>query len=827
MNCISSGFNFVDCKLKQDTLLARWLKITIGVTLSLAVILAVTVVISFFTLKSYLPEYSGEIKTSEVSGNIEVYRDTLGIPYIFAEGDTDAAFALGYLHAQERFFQMEMIRRAGEGRLSEVFGSSTIPYDKMFRTLGIAGLAEESLNNASSSSKKILSAYSNGVNTFLKKSEGKTSLEFTLLGYEPEMWTPRHSIIAAKMLAWELNIAWWGDFSYARLIEKFDSAKVKEILPVEDYSPTIIPAKSGKSALLYPDIINIDKDFRKFIGFDGTHIGSNNWTVNGEKSVSGFPVIANDPHLSLGSPSRWYIASIKSPEWNAEGFTIPGMPAVVIGKNKNIAWTVTNVMADDTDFYFEKLDEGNIQYLLDGEWKNLSRSEEIIKVKDSLDVIFKIRKTHRGPLISDIHTYNIMFDDSADAGNDSIALSMRWTAFDPSDELSAILKINKAANWDDFKSAVEEFKVPGQNFVYADIAGNIGYICGAKIPIRKFVSPFSVYDGSTSASDWTGFVPYEQMPKILNPGNNFIATANNKVTENFKFYISNLWEPPSRIERINELIESKDKHSAEDFIDYQMDFKSRYAPAVTQKLLSSFNHVKVKSKNLKTALELLNKWDYNFNALEQSPAIYSVFYNNLLKNIFLDEMGETLYNEYVFLANVPFKAVTKILSDSSSTWVDDVNTEKMETIDDILRKSLADAVLYFEENIGDDPALWQWGKLHQLTFEHNFSGQSSLLDKVINIGPFKLGGNGTTIFNTEYSFTDPYKVALGPSMRFVYDLSGTEFSAVLPTGQSGHVLSGHYKDMTELWLSGKMIKINADEEKVKGAGFPLLTFTPN
>ena len=807
--------------------MARWLKITIGVTISLLVILAVMVIISFFTLKSYLPNYSGEIKTPEVSGNIEVYRDTLGVPYIFADKDEDAAFALGFLHAQERLFQMEMIRRAGEGRLSEIFGNSTLPYDKMFRTLGIARLAEESLNNASNLSKSVLIAYSNGVNKFLEESEGKYSLEFALLGYEPELWKPEHSIIIVKMLAWELNIAWWGDFAYARLIEKFDSAKVKELLPLEDYSPSIIPAKSGRYSLLDLKMINVDKEFRKFIGFDGTHIGSNNWAVSGEKSESGFPVIANDPHLSLGTPSRWYIASINSPHWNAEGFTIPGLPAIVIGKNKNISWTVTNVMADDTDFYFEKMGGGNKKYYLDGEWKNLKISEDVIKVKDSLDVLFKIRETHRGPLISDVHTYKILFDDSTETRNDSIALSMRWTAFDPSDELLAIININKAENWDEFKAGVENLKVPGQNFVYADRAGNIGYICGAKIPIRNFVSPFSVYDGTSSASDWTGFVPYEKMPKIFNPGQKFIATANNKVDQNFQYYISNLWEPPSRIDRINELLESKEKHNAANFVEYQNDFKSRYVPAITEKIISSFEGVKIKSNNLKTALELLDKWDYNFKASEQSPAIYSVFFNNLLKNIFLDEMGETVYKEYVFLANIPFRSVTKILNDSSSSWIDNVDTEKIETSEDIIRKSLADAVLYLEEKFGEKPALWQWGKLHQLTFKHNFDGQSSLLDNVINVGPFKMGGNGTTVFNTEFSFTEPYKVALGPSMRFVYDLSGNEFFAVLPTGQSGHILSGHYKDMTKLWLEGKMVKINSDEEEVKSAGFPRLTFSPN
>ena len=808
--------------------MTRWLKITIGVTVSLIIIIAVVVLISFLTLKSYLPDYEGEVRVSEVSENIDVYRDTLGIPYIYAGSDEDAAFALGFLHAQERLFQMEMIRRAGEGRLSEIFGSRMIAYDKMFRTLGISKVASKTLNVASPLSKSILAAYSKGVNQFLNTRKGKYSLEFALLGYDPEPWKPEDSIIAAKMLAWELNIAWWGDFAYAQLIEKFDSAKVKAILPDEKYMPTIIPPKSGNFSILDLEMINVDKEFREFIGFDGTHIGSNNWTVNGEKSESGFPIIANDPHLSLGTPSRWYIASINSPDWQADGFTIPGLPAIVIGKNKNVSWTVTNVMADDTDFYIEKLDSSEKKYLLDGEWRNLEISEEILKVKDSLDVIFKIKETHRGPLVSDIHTYNILFDESSRTPQDTFAVSMRWTAFDTSDELLAMLRINKAENWDDFKSAVEEFKTPGQNFVYADIAGNIGYICGAKIPIRKNLNPFYVYNGTTTDSDWSGFVPYDKMPMMFNPKQNYIATANNKIEHNFKYYISNLWEPPSRVERINELMEEKEKHTAEDFAVYQTDLKSRYAPFVTEKILASFDGVKVKNRNLKTAIELLDKWDFDFSASAQTPAIYSVFYNNLLKNIFLDDMGESLFKKYSFLANIPFRSVKKILSDSSSAWIDNINTKKTETRNDIIRKSLADAVIYFEENFGESPAQWQWGKIHTLTFEHNFSGESSLLDKVINIGPFKMGGNGTTVFNTEYSFTDPYEVVIGPSMRFVYDLAEKEeFYAILPTGQSGHFLSDHYNDMTKLWLEGRMIKLNTNEEIIKSKNFQRLTFTAN
>lgn len=803
----------------------KWKKIFIGLSLTFLVTFLIAGWIFYNMLNSSLPQYSGEIHTNKIKSTIEVYRDSFAVPYIIAENDEDAAFALGFLHAQERMFTMDLIRRAGEGRLGEILGEKAIPFDRMFRTVGIKRNIEKNLYRYNADVMKILQAYSNGVNAFLKDHTGNYGIEFDVLGYQPESWKPLHSLIVIKMMAWELNISWWTDLSFAELIQKIGEEKVLEILP--DYpqnAPTIIADNFKHLPLINSSFAETDKAFRNFIGWTGTHIGSNNWVVNENKSVSGKPIIANDPHLAFSAPGKWYAAIIKSKNWNAAGVTLPGVPGVVIGKGDNISWVLTNVMNDDSDFYIEKLDSSKTKYFVDGQWQNLKIIKDTIKIKDGKDFVIEIKETHRGPIISNIHPYKFIYnkDDS-----DIPSISLRWSGNEFSDEMLAFYKINKAKNWNEFKDGVKYFGIPGQNFVYADAQGNIGYVMGARIPIRNSNNPTLVFEGTTSENDWKGFVPPQEIPTILNPAENFIASANNKTLKDFKYHISNLWEPSSRIDRIRELLTYKEKHSSSDFKNYQMDNNSPYARTIIPYLLGSFNGIKVKDKNLNISLDLLRKWDYEMDKYSQTPAIYSVFLKYLLKNIYYDEMGDDLYNRFVFLANVPYRSLLQILEKPESIWFDDIETSKKEKREEILRKSLAEALSYLEENFGSDLTNWQWGRMHKVTFKHSFSGNFSLLDKYINIGPFEVGGDGTTINNTEYPFAksieefsmfrhQEFDNVLGPSMRYVYDFANpNELYLILTTGQSGNVMSNNYKDQTSLWLKGKYMKIRTDEESIR------------
>ena len=803
----------------------KWLKISIGITISLIIIIVVGGAIFYHMLKSSVPVYDGKLESAYVKNNVKIYRDSMGVPYIIAKDENDAAFALGYVHAQERLFSMDLMRRAGEGRLSEIYGCRALPFDKMFKTVGIKKTVDNILKKTNSDLIKFLQAYSNGVNKYIKDAKGKYPVEFDVLGYEPYNWTPEDCLVIGRMMAWELNISWWSDISFTQLAQKFGEEKVKEILPsYPENAPTIIPPEIKKYAKIGNSFIKTDQEFREFMNMSGTHLGSNNWVVNSTMSVSGKPIIANDTHLHYTAPSQWFAAVIKSYSWNAAGVTLPGVPAVIIGKNNNISWTATNIMLDDADFYIEKLDSTKKNYLFNGEWKKLKFYSDTIKIKDSSDCIIKIASTDHGPIISGIHPFDFLYPKHE---MDQTTISMNWLGNHYSNEMYSFYLINHAKNWGEFKVALTSYSVPGQNFVYADKDGNIGYAFGGRIPIRENNGLSFVYDGTTNKYDWKGFVPQKDLPSFLNPKQNYIATANNKTEKNFKYYISNLWEPSSRIERIEELLTEKKKHSVDDYKNYQMDFVSPYAKKITKLILKSFNGIEITDKNLKLALQLFQDWNYKFNEYSQVPAIYAVFFNHLLKNIYYNKMGYDLYNEFVFLANIPYNSVLKVLNDSTNSWIDNIKTPQVETKNDIIRKSLADALTELENKYGKDLKMWQWGSMHKVIFKHPFSGYSSLIDKFIDIGPFDIGGDGTTIFNTEYPFYNSinsipqfrhkeFENTVGPAMRYIFDFAKPNtIYMILNTGESGNVFSRHYKDMAKMWLSGKYIKIQTDEISIE------------
>ncbi len=806
----------------------KWKKHLVGWTIFLILTLAVISLVSFFMIKRTLARYDGTVENNRLESDVIVYTDSMAVPMIIAKSQEDAAYTLGYLHAQERLFQMDIGRRAGEGRLSEIFGEKTAAFDLMFRTIGIARNAYKSFKRIDSTTKKILISYSNGVNEYIEEYRGKYPVEFGLLGYEPYKWKPEHSLIIAKMMAWELNLSWWSDVASAHIIQKLGKEKSTKLLP--DYpenAPFIIDDRLNRYSEVPLALIETDREFRNFIGFNGTHIGSNSWVISARRSATGKPIIANDPHLAFSAPGKWYFAVIRSDGWNAEGFTLPGLPSVVIGKNRNIAWAMTNVMADDADFYIEQIDTINNRYLVDGQWKNLDVRTDSIYIKNTGYHKFVIRRTHRGPIISGIHPYRLINKKSK-----NLQISMRWTGNDFTNEMLASVLINRANNQEEFVAALKYFNVPGQNFIYADKDGNIGYVCAALLPLRKNTSPTLIYDGTVTDSDWSGFVSYNLMPKIINPENGFIASANNKTIRSFPYHISNIWEPSSRIERITHLLDSKKLHTVDDFRNYQMDFVSPYAKFVTGNLLKAFENVKIKDENLALALELLQNWDYNFKAGSQTPSIYSAFLYFLIKNTFEDELGPDLIKEYVILANVPYRKIYELLQEENDSLYDNVMTSRKESKNDILRKSLVDALSYLEINYGKNPVDWQWGKIHTVTFKHFFHGVSSLTDKLIDIGPYSIGGDGTTVFNTEYSFVTlfdngqtelikknkPFENILGPSMRYIYDFANPDYiKFILPTGQSGNFISPHYKDMTGMWLRGKyhIVPLNEKEFEMK------------
>lgn len=781
-------------------------------------------------LKKSLPEYGISIPAAGVLNSTSVHFDSLGIAYINARSEDDAVFALGYIHARDRLFQMELSRRAGLGRLSQVFGEETLEFDKMFRTAGIARTAEKILAGASPETKKMLEHYSEGVNQYLYDHKNHLSLEFDFLRYVPEPWEPLHSIIIIRMMAWELNIAFWQDIVLTKAVQRSGAEKARELIP--GY-PGDTPRIAGQlenfnfeDNLAFTETI---KKYKKFTGSGGSQFGSNNWVISGKNSQTGSALLANDPHLTLQQPGRWYLAVIRGGNWNVSGVTLPGIPAVVIGNNSYISWGLTNVMADDADFFALKVLPDRKSYIVENDTLPFVRIDETIPVKNLEPYEHSILISMFGPVISSAHPHNM----DKIRGIYDTEIAMKWTGSEVSDEFFAFYKLNMAHNFNEFKYAVSFFKVPGQNFVYADFKGSIGYLCGAAIPVRQAGDPRLIMDGSIRNSQWKGYIPFAELPALYNPSAGYIATANNKTAET-PYYISNLWESSSRIERITELLQAKSKHTAADVKNYQLDITSPYAKRITPYILQAFQGLNITDENLKETLILFTKWDFSFDKLSQTPGIYSVFLYYFFRNTLIDELGEELLNDYARISNVPLKVMQQIIDNNNALLFDDISTSAVETRDDIIRKSLDDALQYLEKRYGHKIAAWQWGRIHHVTLSHFFSGRNSLLDKFIDDGPYPVSGDGTTLSLSEYPFyqsnefgpVEQFSTTVGPSMRYIFDFSTPDMFYYSTTGgQSGNMMSDDYKNLTKDWLKGGYIQVRTDEKSIR-ANSKIIKFLP-
>lgn len=799
----------------------RKLKIFAGILGSLAVIVIVTIIILRYLVTKSFPLVDGEVAMRGLESPVTVARDEFGAAHIFARSEHDLFFAQGYIHAQDRLWQMDVTRRAGQGRLSEVLGSATLKFDKLFRTVRILQIARRLEQDLHPESQRALQAYSEGVNAFIDTHHGKYPIEFDMLNYSPEPWTPLHSLIVARLMAWELNMSWYVDLVLGDLYKTLGEEKAKEIFPTyPDNAPVIVPKEFG--AKYQPrdasTFLESDKEFRTFFGMTGTHIGSNAWAVGPEKSASGKAMLANDPHLGFSVPSKWYEIHLSGGDYNVEGVSLPGAPGVVIGHNQRVAWGLTNLMADDADFYLEMTNSSG-EYLFKNTWQPMTIVQDTIVVKDSSAVILTLKSTHHGPIINDVNATGSMTSD--------VLLSLRWTGQDVSDELYSILLIDKAKDWKEFRNGVREFGVPGQNFVYADRDGNIGYLAGVRLPIRAAQNPTLPMPGWTGEYDWSGFVPFEQLPSLYNPSQHFVATANNKMTDRtFPYHISNLWEPPSRIQRITQMLRGQSKLTVNDFRRIQADYFSPFAEEVTPYILHAYDSVSVADADIQTALSYFRNWHYRFSADDVPTTLFHVFLTHLLKNIFLIKMGEAMFRKYVFVANIPYRVVPVLLRHATSPWFDDDATPQIETRDVVIRKSLEGAIRELKSSPGGEMKTWQWGLLHTITFRHPF-GTKAPLGAVFNIGPFAVGGSGTTVNNGEYNLAAPYQVTLGPSMRQIVDFSDVDGAlSVIPTGQSGQPMHEHYSDETPLWLSGAYHTIPLDSVRVAATASHTLKLLP-
>ena len=772
------------------------------IIIALVILLLITILTGFCFVRHVatkgLPDYNATLNLDNLKEEVTVYRDEFAVPHIYAKNENDLYRATGYCMAQDRLWQIDLIRRATAGRLSEIFGSEYIEADQMLRMLRIPDKSQMIINNSDAKLISTLDAFSDGVNQFIETNHNKLPPEFTILGYKPERWLPEHSLNLIGYMAWDLTMPWHIETVFSKIRDKVGDNKFSELIPDLDLQKTVIyPEISANKKVLsnLAELLPASRNLRK-LGLEIFN-GSNNWAVSGAKSETGKPLFSNDMHLGLNAPGIWYtMHQVIEGELNVTGVAVPGQPLVVAGHNENIAWGMTNVMVDDMDFYYERLNPDNPQeYWFDGAWRPLEIRKEIIKVKSGGSIEKTNLFTHRGPIVTAVKKMD-----------ESKPISMRWIGNEPSNELRSLYLLNRARNWDEFKNALNSFVSVSQNVAYADVAGNIGIYCAAGVPIREGWTGLEIAPGETNKYDWKGLVPFEELPHSYNPKNEIVASANNRSTnDDYLHHISYWYASQYRIDRIRELLSQKQHLSIDDYKRIQGDYKSKLTEKMLPKIKLLFSNADDLNNLEKKSVAMLNNWDGILTKESIAATIFEQFYLELIDNIFLDELGEELLSDYKNVSYTINVAIDKMWQNGQSTWLDDINTETVEDMDTILLQSFRDAVASLTESYGSNMDKWQWGRIHNLVLEHPL-GAIKLLDKIFkfNRGPISVGGSKHTVSPYAYELNNPFTAVYGSSHRHIYDTSNWDNSlSIIPTGISGIPASKHYCDQTELYVNNE------------------------
>lgn len=761
----------------------------------LLIVIVLLIIAGFFILnyikKAAIPDYSKDIKLNELSGEVNVLRDSLGIPHIYANSESDLYKAVGFAMAQDRLWQMDLLRRVTQGRLSEILGAKMTETDLLMRSLRIQEKSEKIIAGASPEIINALEAFSDGVNQYITRYP--LPPEFKVLGYHPELWQAVHSINLIGYMSWDLTSGWGTEFFLNQLKGKVSDEQIQDLIPA---------AENHKTAI-FRDFHSPQINFGETILSAGINLeelgaqvfyGSNNWAVSGKKSKTGLPLLANDMHLGLMSPGIWYqMHQNVEGKLNVTGLVLPGQPFVIAGHNDSIAWGMTNVMVDDLDFYAEKLNEDSTKYLLDGEWKDLLIKTEIIKTKEGEDIEKTLKFTHRGPIVNE-------FKKGAET-----PLSIHWLGNEMSSEIRSVFLLNRAKNWTDFRDAVKTFKSVSQNIVYADAAGNIGLQCSAGVPIRAG-NGIQIYPGDSSKYDWTGLVPFEELPFEFNPERGYVSSANNKTApDDYPYYISYWYATSDRIDRIREMLEEKELLGIEDIKAMHSDVKSKKAEQFTPVFISSVKNATDLNETEKEAFTSLENWHYELTRESTAAAIFEVLFRKVCENLIKDDLSPEFFTglkgQRILLENL----MMNILPEKSSGWIDDKTTSETENYDEIIIRSFKETVADLTIKNGKKKEIENWGKIHTFTIGHPL-GVVSILDKALHLnrGPFEMPGSYHTVCPYSYSYNNLYNVNHGASHRHIFNVNNWDASeTVIPTGTSGIPASDFYLNQTEMYINNR------------------------
>ena len=798
----------------------RFFKVLLIVGVGLLVIAVVLAGVGAWFVRRPWPQVNGTLAVSGLQASVEVIRDEWGVPHIYAQNEHDLFFAQGYVHAQDRLWHMEFNRRIGNGTLSAALGDATLDTDRFLRTIGLRRAAEKDWASLDDDTRAILEAYAAGVNAYIETHRDRLPLEFTILGIDPDPWTPIDTLAWGKVMSFNLGGNYELELLRARLIAELGEDAAQQLLPpYVDGAPVIIPVEARSYAWLRgADFGGLDS-LAHVLGDSGPTWGSNNWVVHGSRTASGMPMLADDTHLGLNMPSIWYENSLHGGRFNGVGFSFPGAPMVIIGHNDRIAWGVTNLGPDVQDFFIEKLNDPThpTQYQFEGEWRDLQVVGETIEVKDQPPVTLDVLITHHGPIMNEV-----MGDlDEAEP------MALQWTALESGDLFRAVVLLNLAADWEGFRQALSYWDVPSQNFVYADVDGNIGYQSPGKIPMRVAGHQGLVpVPGWTGEYEWRGFIPFNELPSVFNPATGFVATANNKVVpDDYPYHLAYEWAAPYRAQRITDLLAADDEITGEDIRDIQAQTYSLPAEALRPYILA----IEPEGDLQTEALAQLRAWDL-YNEPDQAGAsVYQVWYWFLVRNTLADELGEDLMEEYIGHSSIHVPMMVDLVRQADSLWFDDVTTPQVETRDDIVRRSLSDAVAWLSERYGDTPERWEWGRLHTMTFVHQPLGQSGIgvLESLFNSKPIPARGDNFTVDAASFSFSQPFGMIHGASQRYIADtLAWDDSQTVHTTGQSGHLFHPHREDFIPLWQDVEYHPMPFTRQAVEASAASTLTLVP-
>jgi penicillin amidase len=763
-------------------------------------------------LRASLPQTDGNITVRGLGAEVEIIRDRNGIPHIRAQSDNDAYFALGLVHAQDRLWQMDVMRRLGAGRLSKVIGEATVEIDALFRTLGLYHLAELSFHELRPEVQAALIAYADGVNAGLAAYGATLPPEFLVLDYSPEAWVPADSLVWGKLMAMRLSHDWRAELLRMRIAAALGPEALDLLFPAWDPAAPTTIANAGMpkapTNLALPAGWPLDE-----IAVGGA---SNVWAIAGDRTASGKPLLANDPHLGVALPGTWYMARMEAPDLDVTGATAPGVPFVILGHNRDIAWGFTTSEADVEDLFIETPDPADpARYLTPGGSEAFESREEAIGVSGQEPVLLTVRRTRHGPVVSD--ALNLNEDDRSD--EPVLALSAPYlNPMDRSPE--ALWDLNRAGNWVEFEAALTEFTAAQQNIFYADTAGHIGFVSPGKLPIRAGGDGFLPADGASGRGDWTGFIPYDALPRAFDPTAGLLINANNRpVGPDYPYFIGRTWPPRYRAERAETLLDTATPQTTATSAAVQADTVS----AMALDLLPIMRHLAApESAAARDALVRLGAWDGTMAVERAEPLIFETWYRRLEAMLLGDELGD-LYGEY---RGLNAATVKRVLTEDTG-WCDDRATaETEETCSVVATRALDQALADIAESQGPDPAGWTWGATHRLTLSHRIVGRIPVLGDLFSLScPFS-GGDDTLSRAASWSPRGPadFPVQHVASLRAVYDLADLDASLFAPaTGQSGHPLSRHFLDLAAVWRDFGHVTIPRErEEALRGAGGTLV-----